>query len=146
MTIMFLSSSSTSLLVLMLAMPVLLATVSLSARINRDRNIEIHIRNELSPGKVLHVRCHCNDHDLGDQYINVGDEFNWNFQPHFIRETLWQCYAATDNNRQTNFHVYDKKTPSFDFDLIFAAKEDGVYYRNQDSHEDELFSSWKLGL
>ncbi|CAN0923029.1 S-protein homolog 1 [Linum grandiflorum] len=139
---MFLSSSSNSLLVLTL---VLLAAVSSSLRIDRGPTIVVHVKNELSPGKVLYVRCHCDDHDLGDHYLNVGAEFNWNFHLHAIKRTLWQCYAAPDNNSHAYFHVYDNRTPTFDFDLIFAARDDGVYYRNQDSHEDEYFAKYEPG-
>ncbi|CAN0879350.1 S-protein homolog 1, partial [Linum grandiflorum] len=124
----------------------LLATVCWSSALHFGPHITAHIRNELSPDKVLYVHCHCTDGGQDAKYLNVGSEYSWTFYKHLLRKTLWQCYLAPDNNNHVYFHVYDKKTPSFDFDLIFAAKEDGVYYRNQDSHSDELFSSWKLGL
>ncbi|CAN1144142.1 S-protein homolog 74 [Linum perenne] len=133
-----------SLLMIVAASMLMQATVISSSRADslRDPPITIHIKNELKSGQVLYAHCHCTDHDLGDHYINVGDEFNWNFKPHFIRKNLWQCYLTPDKTHHAYFHVYDSKTPTFDFDLIFAAREDGVYYINQDSHVDEFFSSW----
>ncbi|CAN1803708.1 S-protein homolog 74 [Linum perenne] len=133
-----------SLLVMVATSMLLQAMVIFSSRADELRNppITVHIKNELSSGQVLYVHCHCTDHDLGDHYINTGVEFNWRFKPHFIRKNLWQCYLAPDKNHQAYFHVYDFKTPPYDFDLIFAAKEDGVYYRNQDNNVDEYFSKW----
>ncbi|CAN1144140.1 S-protein homolog 74 [Linum perenne] len=131
-----------SLLMMVATSMILQATVISSQRPPRDHSMRVHIKNELSSGQVLYAHCHCTDHDLGDQYINVGNEFNWGFKPHFIRKDLWQCYLAPDKTHHAYFHVFDDSTPSNDYDLIFAAREDGVYYINQDTHVDEFFSSW----
>ncbi|CAN1262617.1 S-protein homolog 74 [Linum perenne] len=128
---------------MMVAMSMILqATVIFSSLPPRDHSITAHIKNKLSSSQLLYVHCHCTDHDLGDHYVNFGDEFNWNFKSHYIQKNLWQCYLAPDKTHHAYFHVYDSRTSPFDFDLIFEAREDGIYYINQDSHEDEFFSHW----
>ncbi|CAN1306642.1 S-protein homolog 74 [Linum perenne] len=104
--------------------------------------VTVHVKNKLSSGRVLYVHCHCTDHELGDQYINIGVEFTFRFRPHFFRKNLWQCYLAPDYNHHAYFHVFDDTTPRRVYDIIFEAREDGVYYINQESEEDEFFSKW----
>ncbi|CAN0879351.1 S-protein homolog 21 [Linum grandiflorum] len=118
--------------VLMLVMAMLLAAVSSSPVVDEQGVVNIHVRNELNPGRVLYVHCHCTDHDLGDNYINVGVQYDFRFKVHFIRKNLWQCYLAPDYDRHLYFHVFDEDTPSDVDDSTWVAKEDGIYYRYPD--------------
>ncbi|CAN1175003.1 S-protein homolog 74 [Linum perenne] len=106
-----------------------------------------HIVNELKPNNVLYVRCHCSDHDLGDQYINVNSEFEWNFRSHWFRSTIWQCYLAPDNNRHAYFKVFSGSMSSLIMDkkynFYWVAKDDGVYMRDTEHNTDNYAHPWQ---
>ncbi|CAN0879353.1 S-protein homolog 1 [Linum grandiflorum] len=106
-----------------------------------------HIVNELSANKVLLVDCQCSDHDLGNNYVEVGGEFEWSFKPHFLRQTLWHCYLDPDGTSHAYFVSYIDHMKNVDshHNFIWVAKDDGVYARNPESRQDFFSYPWKPG-
>ncbi|CAN1144138.1 S-protein homolog 1 [Linum perenne] len=106
-----------------------------------------HIVNELSPNKTLLVDCQCSDSDLGDHYINIGSEYQWSFKPHVFWSTTWHCYLAPDDNSHSYFAAFTDNIENVDahHNFYWVAKDDGVYMRNNESHQDIYFDKWEVG-
>ncbi|CAN1306640.1 S-protein homolog 1 [Linum perenne] len=151
-----------SLLVMVATSMLLQAMVIFSSRADELRNppITVHIKNELSsgqyhghivnelsPNKTLLVDCQCSDSDLGDHYINVGSEYQWSFKPHVFRSTTWHCYLAPDDNSHSYFAAFTDNIENVDahHNFYWVAKDDGVYMRNNESHQDIYFDKWEVG-
>ncbi|CAN1306644.1 S-protein homolog 1 [Linum perenne] len=128
---------------------ILLVTIPRSSALWHRPHYQVHILNELTNNKVLLVHCNCSDHDLGDNHIKVGTEYAWTFKEHAFRTTRWRCYLAPDNNRHAYFVAYeeafDLNTRMFDFNVYWAVKDDGVYFRDPKSHKDVFSFAWQTG-
>ncbi|CAN1175002.1 S-protein homolog 74 [Linum perenne] len=126
---------------------ILLAIIPSSSASYFNKHIHAHILNELSPNNVLYVRCKCSDHDLGDHYVNVGSEFEWQFKEHVFRKTVWSCYLAPDNNRHVDYRAYYDDFQGYYLDkqnnVYWIAKDDGLYVRIfSGKTRDEFYQAW----
>ncbi|CAN1174995.1 hypothetical protein LINPERHAP2_LOCUS31675 [Linum perenne] len=141
-------SSSKSLVIPILVVAViLLATISTSsAWFFAMHRYYGHILNELNPGRVLYVRCKCDDDSGSDNYIKVGSEYTWNFKPHKFRSTEWDCLLYPDDQRVAFFPVYyddmDRRYIDWNHNFFYVATEHGVYIRDPVAHVDSLFRYW----
>ncbi|CAN0879324.1 hypothetical protein LINGRAHAP2_LOCUS12968 [Linum grandiflorum] len=109
-----------------------------------------HVINELGRNEMLFVHCHCTDHDQDVHHINVGTEYGWTFKKHyFFKSNLWQCYVSPEDDidRHSDFIAFNDETESFDYNIYWVAKEDGIYFREptQGSYKDTLQYQWIPG-
>ncbi|CAN1144149.1 S-protein homolog 1 [Linum perenne] len=106
----------------------------------------VHVVNELSDNKVLFVQCHCTHGYRPSGHVPAGTEYDWTFKPHFLKETLWQCYMNPDFHHHLNFVAYDRNTIDYNKNVYWIAKDDGVYWRIPDGSPDTLRYKWHDGL
>ncbi|CAI0391055.1 unnamed protein product [Linum tenue] len=107
----------------------------------------VHIVNELDGGKTLIAHCHSLQHDLGVQYVNAGEEYEWRFKPRVFKRTLWRCYLAPDGFRHVAYDVYNESNQvvDYDFNVYWVAKEDGIYNRDHVNRQDFFSQPWDAG-
>ncbi|EEF41295.1 conserved hypothetical protein [Ricinus communis] len=108
----------------------------------------VHITNELSHNKVLHVHCKSKDDDLGIHQLPRSQHYSWRFNLNFFATTLFWCYMAPDSNSHANFKVFWKSGYMDDrcagHHCYWVAKDDGAYLRNP-PRPDELQHKWEKG-
>ncbi|CAN1144157.1 S-protein homolog 31 [Linum perenne] len=124
---------------------VILSTISpTSGSIFHVDTFRVHIFNELSDNKNLYVHCHCTDGYRPEARIPVGTDYNWSFKQHVFSITHWRCLVAPDNNRYLWFTAYDDAIGTFNNNVYWVAKEDGVYARNPNPvpKKDTFLHGW----
>ncbi|CAN0879335.1 S-protein homolog 1 [Linum grandiflorum] len=104
---------------------------------------DVHILNELSGNKVLYVHCRCTDMERPESWVNPGTQYEWTFKPHILKPTRWQCYMKPDNSRNIDFIAYDKHINTYDYNVYWIVKDDGIYSRGTDGGSDALKYRWK---
>ncbi|CAN0879348.1 S-protein homolog 1 [Linum grandiflorum] len=134
--------------VLVAVATLLLATIPSSSawRIWQRQTYRVHIINELKGNKVLVVRCHCTDAPETIRHVKAGKEYGFSFKENIFPDTRWTCYMSPDNRRHVKFVVYTDKTPSYERNVYWAVKEDGIYFRDGLRGFKDFFEhKWKPG-
>ncbi|XP_071689340.1 S-protein homolog 3-like [Rutidosis leptorrhynchoides] len=93
----------------------------------------IHIHSEVND---VHINCKSKDDDLGDNYLNVGEEYNFKFCMNVIGSTLFYCHFDWEG-KQAQFDVFrkiDGRNPEWckqgqghKVNCYWDVKEDGFY-------------------
>ncbi|CAN1174994.1 hypothetical protein LINPERHAP2_LOCUS31674 [Linum perenne] len=141
------SSSKSLMIPILIVATILLATIptSLAWFFSMHRYYG-HILNELSPGKVLYVRCYCSDDSGSDNYINVGSEYVWDFKPHKFRSTEWDCTLYPDSQRIAVFTAYsdgmDQNYIDWNHNFFYVVMEHGVFIRDPVARIDYPYKYW----
>ncbi|CAN1144146.1 hypothetical protein LINPERHAP2_LOCUS13951 [Linum perenne] len=130
--------------VLVLVATLLLPAIPQSSSLHFLRpRYHVHIANELTKNERLTVNCACTDAPQPTTYVDVGGEYEWAFRVHIFRLTQWTCYLTNSvDSRNVNFVAYDDNTQSFDGNVFWVAKEDGIYFRNTDKNVDLFRFDW----
>ncbi|CAN1144145.1 hypothetical protein LINPERHAP2_LOCUS13950 [Linum perenne] len=137
-------------ILVMVATLLLLAIPQSSAfKLFHRPHYHVHVINNLSDltNSTMLVHCFCTDEPQPVAYVPVGGEYVWAFRRHIFRSTEWTCYVAPDMSRYAQFVAYDDDTYTFDKEVYWVAKEDGIYMRYPDQGNLDLFRyDWSRNL
>ncbi|CAN0917086.1 S-protein homolog 74 [Linum grandiflorum] len=107
---------------------------------------QIHVLNEMTNDKLLHVHCHSRESDMGIRDVAVGAEYTWRFRPGPIGTTRWTCDATTDDRRRVTFYSYweDVAQPRREYmgNTYWVAQEEGIYLRPIQGTRDQIYATW----
>ncbi|KAK9102505.1 hypothetical protein Sjap_019759 [Stephania japonica] len=110
----------------------------------------VHVVNNIdSASNPIYVHCKSGDDDLGSQYLQLNQEFQWSFRDNIFGSTLFFCTINWNNVHDGKRYglVYDSyvalKTPC-DKDCIWSARSDGVYFYDDDSQSYVFKYYWSV--
>ncbi|CAL1394497.1 unnamed protein product [Linum trigynum] len=107
---------------------------------------QVHVLNELTDNKLLHVHCHSRDTDVGSHDVAVGAEYTWRFRPSPLGITRWSCDGTTDDNRRVTFDSYWEDVAlarrEYMGNTYWVAQEDGIFLRPIQGSRDEIHATW----
>ncbi|XP_022155249.1 S-protein homolog 1-like [Momordica charantia] len=118
-------------------------------RKGRQSNVfHLHMVNGLD--EIIFVRCKSKDTNIGDHFLDLGAEIVWHFEANIWGTTLYWCYAAKAGAKVSFDVFWSEKTQWLGercggrgvLNLIWIAKEDGIYLRNLTKNVDELIHKW----
>ncbi|ESW26511.1 hypothetical protein PHAVU_003G125200 [Phaseolus vulgaris] len=66
----------------------------------------VSIKNSLGSGKNMSLHCQSKDNDLGQQNIENGNEFGWDFSDNVFGSTLFFCDLGWQNVEHYHFDAY----------------------------------------
>ncbi|CAK7329134.1 unnamed protein product [Dovyalis caffra] len=114
----------------------------------------VHIVNELSNNKVLHVHCKSADNDLGVHTLKPKAEFKFSFWENPWGTTLFWCTLSTDRQSRASFDVFwsslwlskgTKRNKYTDLEkvtknekILWIARNDGIYLRETNFKPESL--------
>lgn len=110
---------------------------------------KVTVINQLSPGKTLFLRCKSKDDDLGDQILQVGQSFSWEFKVNFFATTLFWCKMRTSSNKHVAMEVFWPERQDWlgyrcDYGLCnWNAKDNGIYLENINEKSMEFVRNWE---
>lgn len=90
---------------------------------------EVHVFNNLPPGRPLLIHCASGNDELGYHNLNVNQSFHWDFCQTIAGTTIFFCHFWWGSKEKT-FEVFDalwKDKCSSGF-CVWAAKSDGIYF------------------
>ncbi|CAI0560245.1 unnamed protein product [Linum tenue] len=144
-------SSKLVLVVVRLSLGVLMAAsaasaLNLRAPVVRRPFKQVHVLNELTDNKLLHVHCHSRETDLGSHDVAVGAEYTWRFRASPLGSSRWSCDGTTDDNRRVTFESYWEDVAlarrEYMGNTYWVAQEDGIYLRPIQGTRDEIHATW----
>lgn len=93
---------------------------------------KVHIINDIrSNSEQVIVRCQSADNDLGEHYLNKGDDFHWHFRVNFFRSTLFFCHVKMGENEKffNAFNVgYISSTCEDTSTCFWAVRDEGIFF------------------
>ncbi|CAN1144154.1 hypothetical protein LINPERHAP2_LOCUS13957 [Linum perenne] len=119
--------------ILPFAILVILSTISSSSAFHwpwDPPTYTVHIINGLTGTKPLYAHCRCTHNYQPKTYVDHGAEYDLTFKSHVLKPTRWECYLAPDSIRRNYIIVYDDHTKTYDNNVYWVAKEDGIYNRD----------------
>ncbi|CAN0879340.1 hypothetical protein LINGRAHAP2_LOCUS12976 [Linum grandiflorum] len=134
--------------ILSFAIVVLLATtISLSSAFkwpwHRD-TYNVHVINELTGYIILWAQCKCTDNSQPATDIYPGSAYKLTFKEHLTRANVWSCFIIKDDDSQVWLKVFNEtlRPKSFKYNLYWAVKDDGVYFRHP-GQSDQFAYEWQ---
>ncbi|CAN1128244.1 S-protein homolog 74 [Linum perenne] len=122
------------------------SSLALNLRARLRQYKQIHVLNELTTDKVLHIHCHSRETDMGTNDVAVGSEYTWRFRPGPIGRPRWTCDATTDDKRSVTFDSYweDVAQPRREYmgNTYWVAQEEGIYLRPIQGTRDQIHATW----
>lgn len=106
-------------------------------RIGIFQRYEVHIINNLNNSNnefitnELTVHCRSADDDLGEHFLDNGDDWHWGFRVNFFRSTLFFCQVQWRElgKRFTVFDTDDISSKCEETSTCFwSVREDGIYF------------------
>ncbi|CAI0560246.1 unnamed protein product [Linum tenue] len=122
------------------------SALNLRAPVVRRPFKQVHVLNELTDNKLLHVHCHSRETDLGSHDVAVGAEYTWRFRASPLGSSRWSCDGTTDDNRRVTFESYWEDVAlarrEYMGNTYWVAQEDGIYLRPIQGTRDEIHATW----
>ncbi|CAN1344565.1 S-protein homolog 74 [Linum perenne] len=108
---------------------------------------QVHVLNELTNNKPIHVHCQSRDGgDMGTRDVAVGTEYMWRFRPSPVGTTRWSCDVTTNDGRRATFDSYWEDVAmtrrEYRGNTYWVAEEDGIYLRPIQGNRDEIHATW----
>lgn len=121
---------------------VLLATTASS-------NIHAGVMNRLGSGKSMTLHCQSKDNDLGQQIVEDGGEFGWDFAVNVIGTTLFFCDLGWESVGEFHFDAFSfgRDFVRCESECLWIVAEEGVYGLNGQTGFWEYaypWSTWNL--
>ncbi|KAL2463244.1 Plant self-incompatibility protein S1 family [Forsythia ovata] len=128
---MIISTTNWSFIVFVVAL-FILGRLSSGDNLGIFQEYEVHIINDISSNlEEVIVRCQSADNDLGEHYLNKGDDFNWHFRVNFFRSTLFFCNVKMGENEKI-FNVFDVGYISSKCEdtstCFWAVRDEGIFF------------------
>lgn len=109
----------------------------------------VAIVNQLSSNQNLFVHCKSKDNDLGDHYVPVEQNFQWEFRENAFSTTLFWCTLKTPTNLHASFEVFWREQHDWlsyrcnYTACIWVARDNGIYLHNTPEGSLELIHNWE---
>ncbi|KAL1548321.1 hypothetical protein AAHA92_16567 [Salvia divinorum] len=119
-------------LVLFIAIHITFIGSSRAVSIGIFQSYQVHTINNLENSTAeLIVNCKSADNDLGQHFLDNGDDWSWKFRLNFFRSTLFSCHLQW-GQLQKSFTAFDTDTISYQCEetstCFWSARIDGIYF------------------
>ncbi|KAH6809153.1 hypothetical protein C2S51_026936 [Perilla frutescens var. frutescens] len=96
------------------------------------QNYEVHVINNVdNSSDELVVHCKSADDDLGEHFLDNGEDWNWKFRVNFFRSTLFFCHLQM-GGMQKRFAAFDTDNISYQCEetssCFWSVRKEGIYF------------------
>lgn len=102
------------------------------------------INNIENSNEELIAECKSADDDLGQHFLDSGEDWNWRFRVNFFRSTLYFCHLQW-GEMEKRFTVFDTDSISYQCEetstCFWSMRVDGIYF-SCDNHNYVKTHTW----